>query len=306
MLMSLDARAARWIGSSVLLVVGLFAGSPPALAQAEDPPVRRAVLGATEPENAPGQSLTLQRVTIAPNAQLPDHFHAGTQLAAIRSGVLTYNVVSGAVTLTRKGAAAETVAAPAKIKLRPGDVIVEPESLVHSGANRGKRPVAIDLTALLRDGAELSAPTGSGAAGAAGLALSTTLTSTSRTLYQVGPNNASTYGTNRLIGTAMAGGQPVGVEMLGSVDYTSGNGPFSGFVTFTFADGATIGVTMQGTTTAAANGTDASFAATLGVIGGTGQYSDATGEGTFTGTRSAALCTDVGAEFVLSLRTKRS
>jgi hypothetical protein len=134
------------------------------------------------------------------------------------------------------------------------------------------------------------------------LKLETALTSDSRTLVQAGPGNTITYGWNRLLGTAILNGQTVGVDMLGSVQYTSGNGPFSGFVTFTFADGATLGVSMQGVTDAAANTTDASFAATLGVIGGTGTYVAAKGSGTFTGTRQAQLGGQVQAVFDLDLQ----
>ena len=134
--------------------------------------------------------------------------------------------------------------------------------------------------------------------------LETTLSSQSRTLYQVGPSNESTYGWNRLTGTSTLNGQPVSIEMLATVDYTKGNGPFFGFITFTFADGSTLGVSMVGSTTAQPNGTDATFASTLGVIGGTGRYLNTTGYGTFAGTRSAALGTDVGAVFTLQLRPK--
>ena len=128
------------------------------------------------------------------------------------------------------------------------------------------------------------------------------LTSDSRTLVQVGPANTITYGWNRLLGTATVNGQPVGVDMQASVQYTSGNGPFSGFVTFTFADGSTLGVSMQGVTTAAANTTDATFSSTLGVIGGTGTYLEAKGAGTFTGTRQTQLGGQVQSMFDLDLQ----
>ena len=167
----------------------------------------------------------------------------------------------------------------------------------------GKKTVVIELAALLHDGAPLSTPVGTGATGDT-MRLETTLSSQSRTLYQVGPANESTYGWNRLTGTSTLDGQPVSIEMLATVDYTKGNGPFSGVITFTFADGSTLGVSMVGSTTAQPNGTDASFASTLGVIGGTGQYVNTTGNGTFAGTRSAALGTDVGAVFTLQLRPK--
>ena len=285
-------------------------------ATAEREPVTRTILGETAPVNAPGQEMTLQRVVIDPGAELPEHFHEGTQLARIRSGVLTYHVVSGAVAVTRAdnavghgaGGSTEIVTAPGTVKLRAGDTIVEDESLVHYGENRGTRTVVIELVALLHEGAPLSTGAGSVPNGGAGsvpgttpMRLETVLTSVSRTLYQVGPGTTSTYGWNRLTGAATLDGQPVTIELLASVDYTAGNGPFSGFVTFTFADGSTLGVTMQGMTRAAPNTTDASFAATLGVIGGTGTYVDAAGHGTFTGERQAALGGQVDAVFDLDL-----
>jgi quercetin dioxygenase-like cupin family protein len=283
-------------GAGIATTQGASAASGPTQ------PVTRIILGRIEPANAPGQSLTLQRVVIAPGAKLAEHFHEGTQLATIRAGVLTYHVVSGTVTVTRADGAARTVTGPSSVKLRKGDTIVETESLVHYGANDTSRKVVIDLTALLHVDAELSTPVGASATDVSTTRLETTLSSMNRVLYQAGPNNRATYGTNRLVGSSTVDGQPVEIEMLATVDYTSGSGPFSGVVTFTFADGSSIGVTMQGASRAAPNGTDASFASTLGVIGGTGRYVDAAGYGTFTGTRSAALGADVSALFVLQLR----
>ena len=75
--------------------------SPDAAAKPE--PVARTILGETEPSNAPGQDLTLQQVTVQPGAQLPTHFHEGTQVASIRAGVLTYTIESGSVTVTHAG-----------------------------------------------------------------------------------------------------------------------------------------------------------------------------------------------------------
>src|SRR5215217_5247179 len=50
--------------------------------------------------------------------------HEGTQLAPIRSGVLTYDVVSGVVEVFRKNGANEAAQGPATVRLRPGDAIV--------------------------------------------------------------------------------------------------------------------------------------------------------------------------------------
>ena len=110
-----------------------------------------------------------------------------------------------------------------------------------------------------------------------------------------------TYGWNQLVGTATVDGQPVGVELLGNVSYVKGSGPIFGFVTYTFADGSTLGVQFQGAATATASGDETSFAATLGVLGGTGRYTSATGTGIFDGSRKAALGTTVASTFTLTI-----
>jgi hypothetical protein len=159
-------------------------------------------------------------------------------------------------------------------------------------------PVVIELASLLETGAPLSTPVGTSATGAP-LAITATLDSQARTLNTVGADGALVYGWNQLAGTDPAAG--VGVTMLASVDYTKGSGPFFGFVTFTFADGSTLGVQMQGTAVAAPDGSGTRFASTLGVIGGTGRYLAAKGTGTFTGSRTAALGTAVSATFELAV-----
>jgi hypothetical protein len=260
--------------------------------------ITRDDLGSATPENAPGQELYLQRVTIAPGAKLPQHFHQGTQVARIRRGVLTYDVESGTVTVHRANGKNETVQAPATITLRSGDGIVETQGLVHFGSNRGKRPVVIEIASLLHDGAPLSTPVGQSATGTP-LTVIADLESQSRTLHTMGVDASVTYGWNQLVGTATVDGQPVGVELLGNVSYVKGSGPIFGFVTYTFADGSTLGVQFQGAATV--DGDDTAFAATLGVLGGTGRYASATGTGIFTGSRTAALGTTVKANFDLTI-----
>jgi quercetin dioxygenase-like cupin family protein len=262
--------------------------------------ITRTAMGQAQPANAPGQELYLQRVTIAPGAKLPEHYHQGTQVARIMSGVLTYDIASGAATVTRAGGTTETVSAPATIKLRTGDGIIETQGLEHHGSNTGRKPVVIELAALLQEGAPLSTPVGQGVTGTP-LHVVTDLESQSRTLRTVGADASVTYGWNQLTGTATVDGQPVGVEMLGNVSYVQGSGPIFGFVTYTFADGSTLGVQFQGEGTAAANGTDTSFAATLGVLGGTGRYASATGTGIFNGSRTAALGSTVSSTFDLTI-----
>ena len=302
----MNARPARawWRLLLVALVaIGVVGAAVAADAAKDKEPIRRVVYGTTEPQNSPGQSLILQTVEVDPGATLPEHFHEGTQLATIKAGVLTYAIVSGSVLVMHPHGTTETVSGPGEVKLRVGDTIVENEALVHYGANKGKKTVIIDIAALLHDGSPLSTAVGAAATGDT-VKLESVLASQARTLYQVGPGSESTYGWNRLTGTSTLNGQPVSIEMLATVDYTKGNGPFNGVITFTFADGSTLGVSMVGLTTAQPNGTDASFASTLGVIGGTGKYVNSAGSGVFTGTRSAALGTDVGAVFTLQLRPR--
>jgi quercetin dioxygenase-like cupin family protein len=97
-------------------------------------------------------------VRIAPGAQLPLHFHQGTQVANVRRGVLTYEIVSGSATVTRADGTTETHDAPATIKLRRGDALLEPEDDVHQGSNQTKKPVVILVAALLAEGAPLATP----------------------------------------------------------------------------------------------------------------------------------------------------
>src|SRR6185369_6848028 len=108
--------------------------------------------------NAPGQELYLQEVRIAPGAKLATHFHDGTQIASIRAGVLTYDIVSGSTTVTRADGKVEEFTGPDSITLRKGDALLETSTLVHFGSNKGKKPVVVLLAALLAQGAPLATP----------------------------------------------------------------------------------------------------------------------------------------------------
>ncbi len=291
------------VGAALVCLVVVFGALAVSAATAEREPVRRTVWGEAAPPNAPGQALTLQQVVVDPGAELPEHFHAGTQLATIRAGVLTYDVVSGAVQVTRADGSTETVTGPGTVKLRRGDTIVEDESLVHYGSNAGGKPVVIELAALLHQGAPLATPVG-GVPDTTPMRVETVLTSDSQMLHRAGPDAETTYGWNRLLGTATVDGQPVQVELLASVTYTRGNGPFFSFVTLTFADNSTLALDKQGMTTAQPDTADSSFVATMGVIAGTGTHVDTVGSGTFTGDRLAALGGQVDAVIDLDLAKK--
>ena len=262
--------------------------------------VTRIPLGFADPTNAPGQTLYLQRVLIEPHARLGEHFHAGTQVARILAGTLSYTIVKGTATITRDDGRVERVSGPKKVSLASGDWIVETNALEHFGANDTDEVVLIELAALLARGAPLATPVGTSATGTP-LHVTTDLRSPDRRLFNVGPNGSFVYGWNHLTGTSPTRGGAINVDLLGAVNYKSGSGPFSGFVTFTFPDGSSLAVTMQGATEAATDTENATFLATLGVIGGTGRYENATGSGTFVGSRDAALGGAVAATFDLIL-----
>lgn len=95
-------------------------------------------------------------------------------------------------------------------------------------------------------------------------------------------------GTNRLTGTATLNGETVDVEILANVAYHNGSDPFFGFIDVTLPDDSILSMHMEGTASRDAAGVTA-FEADLAVVGGTGVYENATGKGTFTGSRSAAL-----------------
>jgi quercetin dioxygenase-like cupin family protein len=145
------------LGLAATLVV---AGSTGAVAEETTTSngVTRIELADGAPANVPGQQLYLQEVRIAPGAQLPIHYHQGTQVASVRKGVLTYEIVSGSAQVTRADGTVETFDAPVTIKLAKGDALLEPETDIHQGVNKTKKPVVIMVAALLAQGAPLATP----------------------------------------------------------------------------------------------------------------------------------------------------
>ena len=259
--------------------------------------ITRTALGEAGPTNAPGQTLHLQEVVIPAHEALPEHFHDGTQVAHVVSGTLSYDIESGTAIVTRAGGDTEELTGPTETVLHAGDAIIETAELVHHGENDGDEPVVVLLAALLADGAPAATPVGEGVEGEP-VRVEADLTSASRTLREAGPDGTAVYGWNQLVGTSDDG---VEVELLGNVNYRSGNGPFTGFTTLTFPDGSTLALYMQGETVASNDGTNAAFTATMSVIDGTGTYEGAKGAGTFTGTRDASLGTAITSAFDVTL-----
>jgi quercetin dioxygenase-like cupin family protein len=118
----------------------------------------RVQLATALPANAPGHQLYLEEVTIPAGVTLQKHVHEGTQVANVRSGVLTYVIESGTARVTRADGAQEAFTGPVTIELGAGDWLIETEDLVHYGENVGNETVVVTLAALLAQGAPLATP----------------------------------------------------------------------------------------------------------------------------------------------------
>ncbi len=128
------------------------------------------------------------------------------------------------------------------------------------------------------------------------------VTSTGTTLQEL-PGDV-TYGWNHLVGPTKWGKRSAELDFLGSVDYIEGSGGFGGFITVTRSDGTKLAFRADGNAMSppVAGTEDTHFAGSLEVIGGSGKYKGATGIGTMTGVRKAALGSPVKLTFDLRVR----
>ena len=116
---------------------------------------------------------------------------------------------------------------------------------------------------------------------------------------QVGPAGSLRYGQGRLEGTTTLRGARVDVELLASIRYANGSGPFTGFWTFTRADGAALAFDYSGRATQTRDRTR--IRGRLAVFGGTGAWTRVRGKGTVTGRRVGQVGGDVEYTFTLRL-----
>jgi quercetin dioxygenase-like cupin family protein len=119
--------------------------------------------GPVEVAGVPGQSLHLARYEIAPMTDLRPHFHDGTQIGIVISGILTYTVLTGSVTVYQRGADGKPeriaeIAGGQTRRVPAGQWVVEHADTTHFGANRDDIPLVIVTSSLLRAGAPLATP----------------------------------------------------------------------------------------------------------------------------------------------------
>ena len=124
--------------------------------------VRTPLAQSTKVKGAKGRTLGLSRVPIPVGGTIALHHHEGTQVAYIQSGVLTYSVKSGSVTVMSgpgdNPAVVRQIKGGQTAKIRAGQWIVEQPSTIHQAANHGSAKIVIYLSTLLRTGAPPSTP----------------------------------------------------------------------------------------------------------------------------------------------------
>jgi quercetin dioxygenase-like cupin family protein len=159
-------RAPIVLALAVAFAVGAIFSSALGQSGKEPTAVRSALAQSTKVQGAPDRTLVLSRVLVEPGAKLALHHHLGTQVARVMSGVLTYTVRHGSVTV-RKGEAdgepvrVRTIAAGQTGRIGAGQWIVEQPSDIHEARNGGSAPVVIYLATLLKTGAPPATPVAS-------------------------------------------------------------------------------------------------------------------------------------------------
>lgn len=158
-------RSRLSIAATLVAVFALGALLPGALAETKSEPtaVRSALAQSSAVQGAPGRTMVLSRVEVEPGAKLALHHHLGTQISHIEAGTLTYTVRRGSA-VVREGEADQqprfvrTIKAGQTARIRPGQWLVEQPSDIHEAANRGRTPVVIYLSTLLKTGAPPATP----------------------------------------------------------------------------------------------------------------------------------------------------
>ena len=124
--------------------------------------VRTPLAQSTKVKGAKGRTLGLSRVMIPVGGEIALHHHEGTQVAYIQKGVLSYTVKSGSVTVMSgpadNPAVVRRIAGGQTGRIEAGQWIVEQPSTIHQAVNKGKSPIVIYLSTLLRTGAPPSTP----------------------------------------------------------------------------------------------------------------------------------------------------
>lgn len=122
------------------------------------PGVDLVFLNEGQPAGAPGQSLVLYRVTLR-GGEVPSHIHPGATLLTVESGMLSWTLQAGTVTVTRPGTAAEDVTEPGtEIVLNPGEGLSYDADVVHTARAAGDEPAVLLVASLFAVGQPFITP----------------------------------------------------------------------------------------------------------------------------------------------------
>jgi quercetin dioxygenase-like cupin family protein len=161
----MNASTRRALVVLVALLVGAASGAlATAALRATPKPVQRIPLAqADSPAGGKGRTLGLSKVLIPAGAAISLHHHPGTQVAYLASGMLTYSVRKGGVTLM-SGTPGESPKIVRRIgpgetgEIPTGDWIVEQPSTTHSAVNRSGETIVIYLATLFPIGSPAAIP----------------------------------------------------------------------------------------------------------------------------------------------------
>ncbi|MGA7398236.1 MAG: cupin domain-containing protein [Solirubrobacterales bacterium] len=145
-----------------VFAVGAVAGGVAISEVKKDPPAPKynSLARTVNPIGGKNRALGLSRVVIQPGAKIPLHYHEGTQVSYIQSGVLTYTVHTGRVRVMTgpgdDGTLVRVIKAGQTGKIKAGQWIKEVPSERHSANNYGKKKIVIYLANLLKKNASPS------------------------------------------------------------------------------------------------------------------------------------------------------
>jgi quercetin dioxygenase-like cupin family protein len=151
------------VTSLALAAIGLASlGVISAAVGASAPIAKRELVGAyANPVGATGRTLGLSIVTIPTGVKLALHYHEGTQVAYVQSGVLLYSVKAGHVRVMsgladQSPKVVRTIGPGQTGAITAGEWIVEQPSVIHTA--QAKARVVVLLASLLRNGAPAATP----------------------------------------------------------------------------------------------------------------------------------------------------
>jgi quercetin dioxygenase-like cupin family protein len=148
------------IGIRILALAAVFVLAPLAARAQEASPtpdpfagVTIEQLGSGMPANAPGYSLVLLRIMMAPGALIPRHVHPGQVILYVESGTFGTTFGEGDAVITRAATegtpVAETPTPNVEVMMNPGDSVSYSKVTTHIMHNPGDEPLVLLVSALL-------------------------------------------------------------------------------------------------------------------------------------------------------------